>query len=91
MSEGRANGRGRALIRDWQQSVDHVKRLELQLAEAKGRENSARQSLTKWLAPSDARPGEKFGVWDRDQHDNEVLFEIFIGSDGNTLDARFRR
>ena len=91
MSEVRASGKGRELIKDWQQSADYVRRLEQQLLDAKSREHDARQSLTKWLAPSDARPGERFGIWDRDQHGREVLFEIFIGADGNTLDARFRR
>lgn len=87
----RASGDGRKLIAAWELAVDRHKRARAALDEAIAVEKAARQALTKWLAPADARPGEKFCIWERDRHGKEVLFEIFIGADGSALEAKYRR
>ena len=59
-----------AVGREQQLYRDHI--------DARNRERAARQALGKWMIPADAKPGEKFGVWERDQNGDEALFELSI-------------
>lgn len=88
-----ASHMGRGLIKAWQQAVDHYKRLELQLNDAYNREKDARKALAAWLAPIDTKPGEKFAIWNQDQHGNQCLFELTIPPEGvmPTIAVRHRK
>lgn len=72
----------RKRINEWQLAQERVARLERDLAVAIEEERDAGQRLCLLLAPPDAQPGERFGVWDRDRHDNEVLFQVLITEGG---------
>jgi hypothetical protein len=76
MSETKATNEGRRLISEWQEAVERERQLFRDHIGAVNHEREARQALGKWMIPADAKPGEKFGVWERDQNGNEVLFEL---------------
>lgn len=66
---------GRKLVKDYQHSVDEVERTKNAYYRARTNEANARIALIKWCSPKDAKPGEKFGIWSRDQYGKEVLIE----------------
>src|SRR6266704_3136242 len=67
---------GRKLVKVYQQSVDETERTKNSYNRAVVDQANARQALIKWCSPGDAKPGEKFGIWSRDQYGNEVLIEV---------------
>lgn len=69
---------GRELVKNYQYAVDRTKTLKSQWSQAINDEAEARKALIKWCSPRDAKPGEKFGIWSRDQYGNEVLIEAQV-------------
>jgi len=67
---------GRELVKSYQLAVRRVENARQELNRAECDEQNARDALVKWCAPADAKPGEKFGIWCRDQNGNEVLLEV---------------
>lgn len=67
---------GRKLVKSYQYAVDRVERTKNEHLNATTDEHNARNALIKWCSPGDAKPGEKFGIWSRDQYGNEVLIEV---------------
>jgi len=67
---------GRKLVKAYQYAVDQVERTKNEANRARCDEANARKALIKWCSPADAKPGEKFGIWSRDQYGNEVLIEV---------------
>lgn len=72
--------RGRKLVKEWQQSVARTQRLKKEYDASITEQATARDALIKWCSPADAKPGEKFGIWSRDQYGNEVLIEAVVES-----------
>lgn len=71
-----ASRQGRELIRAYQDAVERKSRAERELNAASCSKRNAINALAKWMLPADAKPGERFCVWDRDKHDVECLFEV---------------
>ena len=67
---------GRNLVKSYQHAVDEVKRMTSELNRATTAQTNARDALVKWCSPADAKPGEKFGIWSRDQYGNEIMIEV---------------
>jgi hypothetical protein len=94
---------GQRLVKDYQLAIERVKRAESELNSARCEQVNARRALVRWCSPSDAKPGEKFGIWSRDQYGNEVLIEARTeyaeASDGDypgalhesTINLRYRK
>jgi hypothetical protein len=81
MIEGEANHKGKKLIKTFQDACERKTNAERELNSASCAKTNARTALAKWLLPSDAKPGEKFSLWDRDKHENECLFEVTVPND----------
>ncbi|WP_316158757.1 MULTISPECIES: hypothetical protein [unclassified Bradyrhizobium] len=90
MSEAGASSKGKQLIKAWQQSVEREARARREMTEAGNAERDARKALGGWLMPSDAKPNETFSIWDRDQHDQEVMFEVKCCGAGSIPEIRTR-
>lgn len=67
---------GRELVKNYQLAFQRTLRAAQELNRAQCEEANARSALVKWCAPADAKPGEKFGIWCRDEYGNEVLLEV---------------
>jgi hypothetical protein len=67
---------GRKLVKDYQHSLARVEQATNERNRAVTDEANARRALIKWCSPGDAKPGEKFGIWSRDQYGKEVLIEV---------------
>lgn len=66
---------GQRLVNFYQQTEQRVKAAKSELNCATTELHNSRDALIKWCSPKDAKPGEKFGIWSRDQYGNEVLIE----------------
>jgi hypothetical protein len=75
--------KGRELVKKWQDAEEDLRRADERLVRARVTEDETRKALAKWLLPSDVKPGEKIGVWERDKHGNEIFFEAMILPDGS--------
>lgn len=65
---------GRRLVEAWTNARRRVTQCNLQLADAEKIERETEAALAKWLAPSDAKPGEKIAVWYGDS-----LIQVEVG------------
>ncbi len=86
-----ANSEGSALIKAWHDAVDYRDRTMRDERRARSEEEQARHALAKFLAPKDAKPGEKFSIWDRDREGREVLFELIVPAPGEQPSLCMRR
>lgn len=65
---------GRRLVEAWTNARQLVTQCHRRLSEAQGIERETEAALAKWLAPSDAKPGEKIAVWYGDS-----LIQVEVG------------
>lgn len=70
------NPEGRKLVTSYQYAADRVEKAKNEANRASVDLANAKNALIKWCSPKDAKPGEKFGIWSRDQYGNEVLIEV---------------
>lgn len=73
---------GRDFVKTFQYAETRVQRAERELQSARTDLTSARDALIKWCSPADAQPGEKFGIWCRDEYGNEILLEVCTEAPG---------
>lgn len=66
MSDNGVTREGEALLKDWVQNTERVKRLKAELNRAECDRDNAESALSKWLLPPDSVLGEKVAVWFRD-------------------------
>ena len=81
---------GAKLLQNWLAAEDEKTRAEFQLTRAETAAKNARNELTKWLLPHDAKPGEKIGMW---YGDNKFI-QVEVSSDSlrdHVLTVRTRR
>jgi hypothetical protein len=71
-----ASHQGRKLIKAYQSAVERKRVAERELNSASCAKTNATNDLARWIMPKDAKPGEKFSIWDQDMHGNECLFEV---------------
>lgn len=65
---------GKRLIELWLTARNRVENLDMQRSSAACDVLNAEAALAKWLAPDDAKPGEKIAVWFGDS-----LIQVEIG------------
>ena len=67
---------GQRLIGQWLRCVDDHRRKQQAVYDAFKDVNESEAALIKWLAPTDAKPGEKIAVWFGDS-----LIQVEMGYD----------
>lgn len=76
---------GKRLIKNWLNAKDHVARLRRELNSAECDLKNNEQALGKWMAPPDAKLGEKICVWWEDN-----LFQVECGDFDYKVTVRTR-
>jgi hypothetical protein len=74
MSDGDVTSEGGRLIAAWLNCVDNHRRHQQAMWDAFKDVQQTEAALAKWLAPPDAKPGEKIGVWFGDS-----LIQVEVG------------
>lgn len=82
---------GRRLIEEYERAISFCRQQEARVVDARNSLDAATLALAKHLAPSDAKPGETFGIWERDANNREVLYRVSFSSvSGPLIEKRYR-
>jgi hypothetical protein len=76
MGETQASRNGKKLIQELQMATRRRIQLNQEFRDASEREDAAKKAIADWILPSDAKYGEKIGIWERDEHDRECLIQV---------------
>ncbi len=82
---GEVTAKGKTLIDNWLNAKQRIERLKRDLNTAECDYANTALALGKWLAPSDAKPGEKIAVWYGDS-----LFQTEITNGDPIITVRLR-
>ena len=69
------SAQGAVLIEAYEKAGERRRAAEHEQISARNEVTATGRALVEWLLPKDAKPGETIGVWVRDHHGNERLYQ----------------